>query len=151
MSKRSWLIGSISEATLKTEDLIDTFAYTLKQIMTTRNKAHRKLVKEAEAIEDFESDDAHYVLEELFDALENYSLPYFYFGANEGDGACFGYWLSEDALQDAVYEKNVLKVDDWNEVPKDYRGEVLMVNDHGNMSLYYRNSKGKYREIWAIV
>ena len=151
MSKSSWLIGSVSEATLKTEDLIDTFSYTLKQIMTTRNKEHRKLVKEAEAIEDFGSDDAHGILEELFDALESYALPYFYFGASEGDGASFGYWLSEDALRDAVYEKNVLKIDDWNEVPKDYRGEVLIVNDHGNMSLYYRNSKGNYREIWAIV
>jgi hypothetical protein len=39
---------------------------------------------------------------------------------------------------------------DLSEVPTAYTGEVLHVNDHGNMSLY-AYSRGRGREIWAIV
>jgi len=44
-------------------------------------------------------DDATYeefqgVLEEIFDALNDISPEHTYFGSNEGDGACYGWWSS---------------------------------------------------------
>jgi len=34
----------------------------------------------------------------LFDALNTVAPVSCYFGSNEGDGACFGFWLSDDAI-----------------------------------------------------
>lgn len=41
--------------------------------------------------------------------------------------------------------------DDSEYPPKNYRGEWLHVNDHGNCTLYYRNSKGQNKEIASCV
>ena len=43
-----------------------------------------------------------------------------------------------------------LKVSDTGDVPADYSGEVLHINDHGNMTLYSAE-RGKLTEIWSIV
>ena len=43
-----------------------------------------------------------------------------------------------------------LKVPDLSEVPAKYRGEVLDINDHGNMTLYVKTSRAMH-EVWAIV
>jgi len=48
----------------------------------------------------FESDDAHYDLEVLFDAMNEYAPEGFYFGAHPGDGADYGFWLSESFVED---------------------------------------------------
>lgn len=44
----------------------------------------------------WEGDDASYVLEELFDLLDELSPPDHYFGAHPGDGADFGWWKAEE-------------------------------------------------------
>ncbi|MGH8674178.1 MAG: hypothetical protein ACREVG_07705, partial [Burkholderiales bacterium] len=46
--------------------------------------------------------------------------------AFSGDGADFGYWLQD------MTDFDGLRVNDTSEVPSDYSGEVLHVNDHGN-------------------
>lgn len=152
-------IGSVSSGTMRAEDLIPDFIWELKQVKPLRRE-HQKLIREIEARlnsdestmpytcpEDyFVSEDAGFDLEALFDALNNYALPYFYFGAHPGDGADYGFWLSEGFKDDF----DGLKVSDTSEVPKGYTGEVLHVNDHGNMTLY-AYSRGRAREIWAIV
>ena len=94
----------------------------------------------------YESDDAQFDLEWLFDELNTFAPPYFYFGAHPGDGSDYGFWLSEDAIED--FEG--LRVEDQSEVPSDYCGEVLHVNDHGNCTLYVAD-QGQLSEVWAIV
>lgn len=49
------------------------------------------------------------------------------------------------------YRKAHPKVSDLAEVPRDYAGEILMVNDHGNTSLYVKARTQEPREIWSIV
>lgn len=144
-------VGSISHGTMRAEDLIPEFAWHLdyllrKQPRSFPRKAHRALIREANKVEDFDSDDAGFVLEELFDALNEYAPPYFYFGAHEGDGSDYGFWCGID---DSTFDG--LKVEDTGDVPRGYRGEVLHINDHGNMTLYVCNARGKLREIWGIV
>lgn len=154
-------IGSVSTGTMRTEDLIDSFTselrYRLKHgptVSRETRKAHVNLLREIERAIDVESaydtddfsgnmDD---YLTDLFDALGEYAGPYFYFGSHPGDGADYGYWLS-DEFADAF---DGLKVNDLSEVPTKYRGEVLVVNDHGNMSLYVKTSRAM-REVWAVV
>jgi hypothetical protein len=146
-------IGSVSCGTMREEDLIPCF---LRELESQRplKRAHRKLIREIkrrmQAEDYYGSDDAGYDLnDELFDALNEYCLPYFYFGSHPGDSADYGYWLSED-FQEQFKDDGGLIVADTSDVPRNYSGEVLLVNDHGNMTLF-TYSRGKSREEWAIV
>src|ERR1035437_7618406 len=93
-------IGSVSSATMRAEDLIPCFISELRSQRPLKRE-HQRLIRTIEQAmnannmetgEYFDSDDADYDLEALFDALDAYCLPYFYFGAHPGDGADYGYW-----------------------------------------------------------
>jgi hypothetical protein len=142
-------IGSVSSGTMRPEDLIPTLLSELKR-QKPLARCHRKLVREINgrmiAADYLELEDADWDLEALFDALNEYAPAYFYFGAHPGDGSDYGWWLSECFAEDF----DGLKINDLSEVPTGFTGEVLHVNDHGNMSLY-AYSRGRGREVWAIV
>ena len=155
-------MGSISSGTMRGEDLIPEFLWELHGLAKTHGKhvdkatrrGHLRLCREIQGRINNEhnyysnSDATDYDLESLFDALGEYAGPYFYFGAHPGDGADYGFWLS-DTFGD--YDFEGLKVSDLSEVPKDYAGEILHINDHGNMSLYNKARTQEPREIWAVV
>lgn len=150
-------IGSISTATLRNQDLVPLFLNTLKE---TDRTAYEKVVTcsalKALTLEDddvwWQSDDSFALLDSLFDALDESSPPYFHFGAHEGDGADFGWWLSHDALDEEFSEYgDGLRVSDTSEVPDNYTGEVLRVSDHGNATLYVADGKGNLEEQWGVV
>ena len=176
-------MGSVSCATMRTEDLIPTFCYELTQLACARfghagilplkaRKVHMALVRNIEkrahgedsVLSDdyYASDDADYDLESLSDALGEYAAPYFYFGAHPGDGADYGFWLSEEWDEDFTSiahrsEADVrieghtnIMVEDLSDVPAWFRGEVAVVNDHGNVTLYVKTSR-TLREVWAVV
>lgn len=157
-------LGEISSGTLRSEDLVESFARELEYITNApeeRTDAESALIAECGKwqedprgdhdggtfYEDWESEGAELV-NSLIDALTERAPPYAYFGASEGDGASFGFWLG-DVLDDAD-SFDGLRVSDTSEVPDDYCGEVLHVNDHGNATLYVAES-GKLREVWAVV
>lgn len=153
--------GSISHGTMRTEDLLDTFASELEHHVrrnaaewcSDEGRAQRdKLIDLANGAREIDCDsedneaDPEEVLSELFDALSEFAPPYAYFGSHPGDGSDYGFWLTENI--DECFDG--LKVDDTGEVPDDYCGEVLHINDHGNMTLYSA-SNGKLSEVWALV
>jgi len=149
--ERRYPIGSISEGTMRPEDLIPEFLSELRYRMRERRiKGHAALYREIDKRSDaegyYETEEADWDLEALFDALGEYAGPYFYFGAHPGDGADYGFWLSEGFDEDF----DGLKVNDLSDVPAGYRGEVLEINDHGNMTLYVKTSRAMH-EVWAIV
>jgi hypothetical protein len=143
---------------MKSEDLLSALSSELEYQMkrqTTRfpRGKLRKLLLWADRLgrvmehSDTPDDYASAAVAELFEALEQFALPYGYFGSLEGDGADYGYWLQSNLVEDF----DGLKVDDTSEVPRSYRGEVLHVNDHGNVTLYISNGRGKLTEIWGVV
>lgn len=144
-------IGSISHGTMLPEDVIPALMDELASQKPCR-KEHKKLLREIRRsmteLKDnyFESEDAMHDCESLFDALNEYAPPYFYFGAHPGNDSDYGYWLSE------YWEESFdgLKVSDTSDIPRGYTGEVLYVNDHGNATLY-RVVRGRRYEIWSIV
>lgn len=144
--------GSISTGTLKSEDLIESFTYELQQ-QRPLHRRHRALIKDIKAAIARQGDryykhsDSMDAVAALIDALNEYAPEGFYFGAHPGDGSDFGFWLSEFYVD----EFDGLKVSDTSEVPAAYKGLVLLVNDHGNASLYKASTGARLREIWSVV
>jgi hypothetical protein len=134
---------------MREEDLIPAFVSCLED-QKPLHRSDRKLLREINArmeVEDyFESEEATYDLESLFDALNDYTMPGFYFGSHPGDGSDYGFWLDESFAEDF----DGIKVENTSEVPRGYTGAVLHCNDHGNLTLYTA-SRGRLHEVWAIV
>lgn len=146
--------GDVSTGTLRNEDLLPTFADELayqlgRQQRRFKRAQHRALIRAAATLirtEDFDMEDASECVNDLQDALNEFAPPYGYFGTAEGDGASFGFYISASAIE----EFDGLKVSDLSEVPAGYRGEFMVVNDHGNISLYTKNSR-RETFIWSVV
>jgi len=164
--KRCYLpLGSISEGTLRNEDLIESFGDALESVAPRRYRKimsdHRKGMREVRR--DFKDEierQSHYgnefsiTVEALGQALYDFCAPYTYFGPHSGDGACFGVWVDHEAIDADVHDGDVMKVNDLSDVqrerPHGYTGMVLHVNDHGNTTLY-RCVRNRLYEIWAVV
>lgn len=145
--------GSISTGTLRPQDLIPAFHGALHWL---DEKGAEGIVDgvPGEAWDDddhafWTEENCSWIIDELSDALQEFAPPYSYFGAHEGDGADFGFWPSIDAMEEAVRDGELLKVNDTSEVPDDHRGEVMLVNDHGNVTLY--RAVASLEVVWEIV
>ena len=96
----------VSTDTLRTEDLLVRYWQTAEQLgaeLCTVLPALQHLVGEDSRESDWDDDMACGCLLQLGDILQDVAPSGFYFGASEGDGACFGFWLCEDwadALED---------------------------------------------------
>lgn len=137
--------GSISTATMRAEDLIPDFCSELRALGHRSRELSR--IERHTGARYFESEAASCDADSLFDMLQEHAPAYAYFGSHPGDGSDYGFWLSEEFPGD---EFDGLKVDDTSDVPADYTGEVLHVNDHGNMTLY-ACKRGKLSEVWSLV
>jgi hypothetical protein len=149
-------VGTVSSGTMRDDDLIDAFTseleYQLKrQSRRFKRGAMRKLLRECyhwQAQHDTDqAEDGSDLVTELFDALETFAPPYGYFGAVDGDGADYGFWISDP--RECGFDGLVLDAGD--SAPRAYRGEVLTISDHGNMTLYCVDARGKWHEIWGVV
>lgn len=153
-------IGSISEGTMRPEDLVPSFLWELEALCLTRGErqevcAIRKASSKASNEDEDEDNDywdeqASWDLDALIDMLNAHCPDYCYFGASDGDPADYGCWVLWDCLADAVRNGDMLSVDDLADIPRGYNGDALLVNDHGNTTLYHV-TRGRLREVWAIV
>jgi len=143
--------GTISHGTLAPLDLADAFVTELEYLTgDAASFSERALIERArEALEDEDNVDLLFeIVAALEEALQDHAPAYGYFGTHEGDGSDFGFWLGSDALE--CFDG--LRVSDTSEVPADYVGEVLHVNDHGNATLYAKDAgSNDLREVWSIV
>lgn len=150
MAKGRFILGSITNGTLRPDDLIDTFAAELRRI---RGALPVSIANGIRSIPTRAADDAaelqSELITELQDALNAYAPSYGYFGAHPGDGSDFGFWISEDWREQAR-DSGAIEVKDTADVPATYSGEVIHINDHGNATLYAAR-RGKLREVWSIV
>lgn len=142
--KRKATIGSISTGTLRPADLIPVFADELRRL---RGSLPRQLYDDMRKLREGADDEAPEVLDSLHEALADYAPAWCTFGAHPGDGADFGFWPD---IEGAREDSDVLKVSDTGDVPLHFNGEVLHVNDHGNVTLY-ASKNGALTEIWAVV
>ena len=139
-------LGSISTGTLRTEDLLPAFTYTMGELTHDPVSNLSKYPTEAmaklwdEAIHligtdqwwtlDPEDSGVNGLLNDLTDALNELCPPFVYFGTLPGDGADFGFWPDRDAIEEIMpLDRNVGEGDD--EITID--GVIVQVSDHGNV------------------
>ena len=135
-------IGSVSSGTMRAEDLVPAFMSVLREL----SPDHKLLTADVDDQDEEELDD---LVVSLFDALEEFAPPYCYFGAHPGDGSDYGFWVWDD-IQQQMDPDTSLIVEDTAQVPADFVGEVLLVSDHGNMTLFNAD-RGALTEVWSIV
>jgi hypothetical protein len=103
LSEFPWIASS---GTLRDEDLLPRFWGIADQIGATIPDtllaSLQRLVGEDSSEADWDPELATHACFELIELLCDAAPTGFYFGANEGDGACFGFWVTEawaDALE----------------------------------------------------
>ena len=95
----------VSTDTLRLEDLLPKYWQTAEQLAQLADRPQlinpgtlaelEKLVGEDSRESDWNDETAAQALEDLTDTLQDVAPCGFYFGASEGDGACFGFWLDD--------------------------------------------------------
>ena len=134
--------GSISTGTLRTADLLASFAAELSHhVKANFDNLEPKAIYDYaatigaaecnESIAEHDPDHADDILTDLQEALQHFAPPYAYFGALEGDGADFGFWPSIDAVKEYCTQ-----ISDPADVENHLGEECFYVNDHGNVTVY---------------
>ena len=143
-------LGSISTGTLKTQDLLPYFLETL----TARGGKIPSDLECGKYIEyinwpapgttacDYDdkfwdSDEAHWDMEALTDALNELCPPFVYFGTHPGDGADFGFWVDFDAVDESCARKHhrCTHNPDTGEIVLEDESVIVQVSDHGNVTV----------------
>ena len=147
---RRFELGSVSEGTLRGQDLLPEFTDQLKRFEPTH-----KLVAEAYTLmaewgsEDPEEDDQiDELVNEIQDALQAYCPPFVSFGAHPGDGADFGFWPEMESLEEARRYSNK-RDGDYEYLQDD--NVWCQVSDHGNVTILADDNGQPGEEIWSVV
>ena len=135
-------LGTVIHNTLRPEHMIPAFAQELKRLDTDERKV--TLVANAAALTDFQSEEAHEVLFDLFDALNEFAPPLCYFGGHPGNNSDFGYWPCEHCIE----QFEGFRTDDLGKIPADYSGSVLFCNDI--VLTYYNRKDNTLTEVWSM-
>ena len=100
MNIEDWKNVSLSEATMRPEDLIPAFILGIRQI---KPEMESQLSSKLDMIEYdmkvagyFETEECEYDLEWLFDTLNELAPEGCYFGSHPGDGSDYGFWEFEE-------------------------------------------------------
>lgn len=99
INKRREDMTSISDGTLRNQDLVPSFIGTLKDLGVDVSELEREIPDNAweDEYDDFwESAECEFILEDLFTLLSDNAPEGHYFGNAEGDGALFGFWKIEE-------------------------------------------------------
>lgn len=157
-------LGSISHGTMRTEDLLPEFVYTLRELNPRHPalKVYNQIMKALDGLDSlgvrlydewWKSDLAvEMVNESLLEALNELAPDYCYFGTSEGNGSDYGFWIDWHRIEDDSHGQDacILKLEAGNEWPRplpEGTEYVLEINDHGNCTLFNR----RHRELWSCV
>jgi hypothetical protein len=97
--------GTISHGTMRPQDLIPAFLDALAEVDPAAHEQYMLMpfgpipayvYDEGDASDWWQSEGAHYLLEGLFDALDDAAPEGYYFGAHPGDGADYGFWQCDE-------------------------------------------------------
>jgi hypothetical protein len=86
----------VSKGTLRLQDLIPTFHAVLREIAYEISEEEYASEWPPEDDDWWDSEDATWVFERLFDDLNFWAPDGHYFGVHPGDGSLFGFWEVTD-------------------------------------------------------
>lgn len=137
-------IGSLISGTLIESDLIYAFARELERL--DKNKLNEVAPADLDyyLIEEKQVPEGAQVLNDLMNALDELSPPYCYFGANEGDCADFGFWISWETIEEAVKSKELQILD--NPPDRLTEGKEFLYYLENNRTLY----DSDYNIVWEM-
>ena len=146
-------IGSVSSGTLRTEDLLEAFAWELSYLLGDDMTRSQRNLLAASANVDLETNqgEGDALVDELIDALRDLAPPLCYFGTLEGDGADFGFWPDHDRIQEERYQEDGFRWVDGQYEWLPETGVWLEVNDHGNVTVYADDNGNPGAELWSVV
>ena len=165
-------IGSISEGTLKVSDMMPTLLDLGERLLMGRKdrgefikvrNEWNQLVEDVEtSAEEGEMDvdidtyvPACDMFDEMIELLNSYTPDYTYLGMHHGDGANLGVWPMSELLDNLGTDEEVDRSDELPVASKVKQDHWLVVNDHGNCTLYRKVRWGRagYRwvECWSVV
>jgi hypothetical protein len=129
-------LGSVSTGTLRREDLLNALSSEIKYLEIPDTE---KILSEANKITEAHmwtvriTENATFILEEMFEKLDDYAPPHVRFGAHEGDGADFGWWTTDfDGCDTVPIDQG--KNGESTFVDTDCNLYVE-INDHGNITV----------------
>ena len=141
-------VGTVSEGTLRTEDLLNEFHGALESFallsgdyLSTDHELRDKIANVLGEAQDCFGDDGETILEDkqeeasdmvnetLPGYLQLFAPPYCNFGNHPGDGADFGFWPDMESISELP------TVED-SDGAKALGEDCKSVNDHGNVTVY---------------
>ena len=145
---RKITIGTVSEGTLRSEDLIPVFLGEIEQLMKEYIDADqdvvlaqsiisegKEIMSKYEQEESIDEEVASEVCTELMDTLNSLCPAYIYFGSLEGDGSDFGFWPDWESIRRDMEEGEVVESGKNGECVVVNDGTRFEVNDHGNITI----------------
>lgn len=147
---KSPMIGSVSTGTMRTEDLMPAFADELSTLEMSETGVQlladvEKFLGSPEALPGWDSEEAQWLMQELFDELDNHAPLHMRFGSHDGDGADFGFWPTDF---DDCHRITIDQGKNGDHTFVDTECNLLVeTNDHGNMTV--KELGGKI--IWDCV
>lgn len=144
-------IGTISHGTHKSDDI----AAALLPLAAEYDLGETRLHDLRDVIADSDAPDAQEIICEVIEDLSDFAPDYCYVGMHEGDGSDLGVWPDMDSVDEAVNCGDIIKIDDLSDLDTMLASEcnathALLVNDHGNCTLYTLTLGGPVEQ-WAIV
>lgn len=131
----------VSDGTMRSEDLIPKFLNVLK---VYGKDVYDKYVGENPEVLDLSAMDDEtmgWVVDELFDKLNEIAPEGYSFGSQDGDGACYGFWSVDADERKKCEDVPEIKVGDFVEYDKNGKedwnwAEVTGVNEDGTLNLH---------------
>lgn len=162
----TWTLGSVSEGTLRAQDLLPVFAQQLGECMKAApervppemHRAHLNLLADAVRVIDTgawgDDGDARKfefvcaLIEELQTTINEYAPPFVMFGAHPDDPACVGWWPDNEAIEDAMESEGaVVWDDDTTLIPADAVAIRYVTDEKGNATVTVYDVK--LEEAWS--
>lgn len=156
-------LGTISRATLRNNDLLFIFYQELKRLDT--EKKYKELINDCEELKkhyDYFNDEWNIEVDlncgviselifETIQALNDFALPYCYFGEHPGDSSDFGFWVMEDIENDfnGIIVEDIEQYLKENKDNSDKPEEILVMIDDAPKA-FYQLKDNIYQMIWSI-
>lgn len=144
MSTHTATLGTVSHGTLRPEDLLESFAYELRQLDPENALLGEYLDLDClDEWTDEQQEAASELVNDMIDALSEHAPTFCYFGAHPGDGSDFGFWFDYESFEDSRRCKECINIDGSEEQEKIAAliaaadaCYACFVNDHGNVTIY---------------